>query len=333
MPIHPVYGEYKSGWKVIPNFPNYQVNEFSEVRNIETKKILKYDPNFQVRLVEGKEKYNRFIYHLCLLTFFPHVERNGRTVDHIAELDRSNNHIENLQWLTMKEQLKKSNQLQPRKNGAKMSKAIEQWSLDGKTKMAEFVSCKAAEKDFKSRNISIASANISACASGKRKMCTGFVWKYKNNTIQENVEGEEFKSSEKLKKILRSIKIQGKPLTKLSISKIKVSNKGRILTSKGIKTKGNIQTAQKKLRIFNNVLVSNLIWAVFGSREPRIANDGEKEFVCHDLSQPLDNEGCFSNAIEHLRLDTRKNMATEEHKFRKSKSVLKKRKHAEIENN
>lgn len=30
---HPIYGFYELGWKFIPQFPNYEMNENSQVRN------------------------------------------------------------------------------------------------------------------------------------------------------------------------------------------------------------------------------------------------------------------------------------------------------------
>ena len=330
MPLHPVYGHYENGWKVISDFPNYSVNELSQVTNIKRKRMLKHDSKFSVHLRNKNEMIHAFIYNLSLTTFFPHIKRNGRTVDHIKEGDRSNNHIENLQWLTQKQQNIKSSKLQPRNGGPKRSRAIEQWSLDGTTKIAEFVSSMAAERECKSQNIFVWNAHISACANGRRKSCGGFIWKLKYDITQDNLENEEFKTSEKLKEILGTIKIQGKPLTKHSISKIKVSNKGRILTATGIKTKGKIGGNQPKYR-FYYLGIAKLVWSVFGDRQPGITAHGEKEFICHDLSIPLDEDGCFSNAIEHLRLDTASNVAVQKDKIQKSKSILKKRKHSEIE--
>jgi len=37
----------------------------------------------------------------------------------------------------------------------------------------------------------------------------------------------------------------------------------------------------------------------FGDREPN-----QREYILHDDSQPLDEDGCVSNAIHHLRLGT-----------------------------
>ena len=45
--------------------------------------------------------------------------------------------------------------------------------------------------------------------------------------------------------------------------------------------------------------VHQLVWAAWGDRAP---NPGE--FILHDDTQPLDEEGCYSNAIQHLRLGT-----------------------------
>jgi len=325
MPIHPVYGHYENGWKVIPDFSTYEVNEFSQVRHVEHKQFLKENADYRVNLYKNGKRYTRFIYHLSLETFFPQVLRDNRTADHIKENDRTNNHIDNLQWLTQKEQLTKSHKEQPRNSRHKQSKPVEQWSLDGKTKIAEFTSASAVRS-----KLNISSADIGKCASGKRNTCAGYVWKYKHDLTQDCLEGEEFKTSENLQKLLSRIRRSGKPLCDKAISTIKVSNKGRILTAQNIKTKGN---KNKTNRMFYGVSVAQMIWSVFGDRPPKIHEDGEQECVCHDLSLPVDEDGCYSDNIEHLHLDTRKNVAIRERELRKSKSILKKRNHSEIENN
>jgi len=112
---------------------------------------------------------------------------------------------------------------------------------------------------------------------------------------QDDLPREEWKSSERL---ISMLTIKGK-ISHKAAEKIKVSNLGRVLTCQGIKTRGNTMTRCRKYRRACHFKVHQLVWAVWGDRDPN-----PDEFILHDDSQPLDEEGCVSNAIQHLRLGT-----------------------------
>jgi hypothetical protein len=98
-------------WKIIKNFDEYEINEYGVVRNISTKKVnnqyassgkMKY---FQVNLRFGS-KGNRKgkpkdVHRLVAETFIPRVE-GKKWVNHIDN-DPHNNHVDNLEWVTPKE--------------------------------------------------------------------------------------------------------------------------------------------------------------------------------------------------------------------------------------
>lgn len=66
--VHPIYGSFEPGWKVIPDFPNYEVNEFSQVRskqkNQPVGKLLKLT-------------VNNAIQSLVIINIFPTYPTNG----------------------------------------------------------------------------------------------------------------------------------------------------------------------------------------------------------------------------------------------------------------
>lgn len=155
------------------------------------------------------------------------------TVDHIDE-NHSNNALENLQWCARAENTRKFTKGRPQyHNGkSKLSKPIQQWSLDGNKLIAEFKSTHEA-----SRSLKVDSGCIASCARGINPTAYNYLWKYVPQPRDVDLHGEIWGTSEKLITRLKKVKPK-KPLSERSLNKIKVSNKGRILTAKGIKTKG-----------------------------------------------------------------------------------------------
>lgn len=300
MPMHPkiddesnlAYGEWKEGWRDIVEYEEiYEINHIPQVRNKKTQQILKPDKNFQISLMKNGKKHQKYIYHLVLKTFFPHIPQNGRTADHINE-NRLNNQPNNLQWLTKPQNSSKSNQLRPRNNGPALSKPVEQWSKDGTIFQREFSSVREAERITK-----INHQNISRCARGKLKSAGGFVWRFKELKSQEDLPGEIWETHDRLKEII-------------PYPSIRISNMGRILTVSGIKTKGSVVPGTSGHRRYGGHLVHQLVWAVFGDERP-VPREGDKLVICHNDSIPRDEDQCASNAIEHLRLDSRRENALE----------------------
>jgi hypothetical protein len=293
--IHPVYNlQFEENWVSIKDFDKYEVNHLSEIRNKQTKRILKPTKEYQVGLFtcDGR-RYMRYVYQLALKSFFPQIiPPDGATVDHIDE-NHNNHYIGNLQWLTPIEQTKKSVRLKPRKSGPKLCKAIEQRELDGKL-VAEFLSVKEA-----ATITGFSQSQISNCATGKIASACGFIWIFKHKESQEDLDGELWATNELLKEMLRE-----KGFSEKSVQKILISNMGRVLTNMGRKTKGKVKDLFSGKRKCCGYYVHQLVWAVWGNGiHPPNKTNGL--VICHDDSIPLDEDNCRSNNINHLRLDTR----------------------------
>lgn len=88
-------------WANIKNHPNYEVNNFGEVRNKKTGRILKQRPNergYMNLMIDGiTEKTHRLVAD----SFFD-GDHSGLDVNHI-DCNKQNNFIGNLEWCTRKE--------------------------------------------------------------------------------------------------------------------------------------------------------------------------------------------------------------------------------------
>ena len=93
-------------WKDIPGYEGrYQASTFGNIRECATQRILP-QPSYET---SGHKYYKRcgfdskchIVHRLIAKTFIPNPE-NKRYVDHI-DFNEQNNHVENLRWVTAKE--------------------------------------------------------------------------------------------------------------------------------------------------------------------------------------------------------------------------------------
>lgn len=87
-------------WKEINGYEGYySINEKGEVRNNQTKKLIKGDINnagyYRVCLYRGNKKH--YFRHRLVAEYFIPNPNNYKEVNHI-DGDKSNNSIENLEW-------------------------------------------------------------------------------------------------------------------------------------------------------------------------------------------------------------------------------------------
>jgi len=89
----------------ITDYPNYEVNNVGEVRNIETLRILKSFKNnqgyFNVNLCKNGIKKEFLVHRLVALAFIENPE-NKLCVDH-RDGNKTNNNLTNLRWATLSE--------------------------------------------------------------------------------------------------------------------------------------------------------------------------------------------------------------------------------------
>ena len=95
-------------FKNLVDFPNYEISNLGNIRNVKTKRILKqsFDKStgyYIISLYVGRVKFTKKVHRLVALN---HINNpyNFEAVDHI-DRDRTNNHASNLRWVTNDENL------------------------------------------------------------------------------------------------------------------------------------------------------------------------------------------------------------------------------------
>ena len=159
-------------WEPIIGYEDrYAVSNFGKVKSLKTHQVLRgehtKDGYIRVRLWDGACYKSRMVHCLVAEMFIPLPDSEHKyEVDHIDN-NVTNNVVTNLRWLTHKENLNKSfelnHQLRPKR-------VVYQFTLDGQL-VCQYESVNEA---FRKTNI----RHISECANRKYKTAGGYVWRY-----------------------------------------------------------------------------------------------------------------------------------------------------------
>ena len=160
-------------WKDVVGYEGlYQVSNLGRVKSLKRNQLLKpkiaKNGYVQVKLYNGDKK-TRYIHRLVANAFLDN--HNGKAeVNHI-DSNPSNNRLDNLEWVTHKENMEWS-ALQGTMIRAKICKRRPIIGTDENGKMYIFEKLRDVEKFGFDRK------NVSMCCNGKYKQHKGLTWKY-----------------------------------------------------------------------------------------------------------------------------------------------------------
>lgn len=172
-------------WKDIEGYEGlYQVSNWGRVRSLHRKhsycksrdNILSNNlsPNYyHVALCKDGKVIRRQVHRLVAENFIPNPN-NYPQVNHIDE-NKTNNMVDNLEWVTARQNLIHSNVLKKMKQAAikKQQKSVIMYDTNG-AYLKEFESATIAAK-----HIGDYQQNVSACCYGKVNRVKGYVFKFK----------------------------------------------------------------------------------------------------------------------------------------------------------
>lgn len=101
-------------FKQIPSCPGYMVSRDGRVYSIKSNSLLVQHETekgyFRVNVTIDGQCYHRRVHRLVAETYIPNDNPELDTVDHI-DGDKSNNSVENLQWMSRGDNIRKSNSI------------------------------------------------------------------------------------------------------------------------------------------------------------------------------------------------------------------------------
>ena len=175
----------KEIWKDVIGYENiYQVSSYGRVKSLDmvsnsknnSKQIRKgrtlkpYEQRYmRVMLVKNKQRKVKNIHRLVAQAFIPNPE-NKPQVNHIDGV-KTNNNVNNLEWVTAKENIKHSFKNNLQNNKDKRKKVVMK-TLEGKL-IARFKSVSQASKET-----GITRQGIGNCCNGERKTSKGYIWEF-----------------------------------------------------------------------------------------------------------------------------------------------------------
>ena len=162
----------KMEWRTVIEYDHYEVNQIGEIRHKSRKHILTPRANkggyLYVNFNINGKRTNFAVHRIVANAFIPnpncYLEVNHK------DFNRTNNCIENLEWVSSKEN--KQHAYTKEENSDARGKAVEQYSLQNELLQTYPSVRKAAEA------VNGSVCGISNCCNGRSKTSKGYKWKF-----------------------------------------------------------------------------------------------------------------------------------------------------------
>lgn len=182
-------------WKIIPVDNNYEVSDSGQIREIATQRLISQwlDKDGYLLVTLSGHLYRA---HRLIASTFISNPNNYPVVNH-KNFNKSDNRIENLEWVTYSENTKHSF------TGNHRDESTAEWVKKVQPLAAEASKTKVAQYDLEGNLIQIFNSqreaseqtgtcrsSITRCVTGSRKTAGGYKWKYylegSTTTSEEN---------------------------------------------------------------------------------------------------------------------------------------------------
>ena len=161
----------KTEWREVKEYNHYEVNQFGEIRHKIRKKILKPRINNGYQYVNFKingKNINFSVHRIVANAFIPNP--NGYTEVNHKDYNRSNNCVDNLEWVSSSQN--KYHAFLKEENKKSRGKAVNQYTKEGILIKTFDTITEAAQA------LGCCVAAISNCCLRRTKTSQGFLWSF-----------------------------------------------------------------------------------------------------------------------------------------------------------
>ena len=161
----------KTEWREVKEYNHYEVNQFGEIRHRIRKKILKPRINNGYQYVNFKingKNVNFSVHRIVANAFIPNP--NGYTEVNHKDYNRSNNCVDNLEWVSSSQN--KYHAFLKEENKKSRGKAVNQYTKEGILIKTFDTITEAAQ------TLGCCVAAISNCCLKRTKTSQGFLWSF-----------------------------------------------------------------------------------------------------------------------------------------------------------